>query len=435
MMYSTVQFIFYTAFALLALYYTPGRFKLWCVFLASVIWYLNWGALWFNIFAGIILFNIGILFLLKKRSDKKFFPYLVGLNVFIFVLLKILPEFIRFRTPYGTSFFMLILLGMIIDYWREETPIQKEDILPAMTMPLFFPVLMAGPIERRKHFFPQLKTIPPFSLNNLVDGILIFSIGYLKKFLIVDPYSRSVLSSSGIDNFIYQGLLDTFITYVLFCSYSEMGRGCAKAMGIDLAISFKPFYYAKNPNEFWQRWNITLGTWMRDYVTFPAMFKWGRKISPDFIILFSFLLMGLWHGIGLNWLCFGLLNGLAIYAFNVSQRKWSLPGIGIFLSVCIWIGNGLFQHKDFWHRMTRSFELIPELRVHDINLSLFLGAVGLLFVFEFVQEKKNKIDFFTGWSLWIKVALAVLVVFYFGWKLDDNSLIQTFDLPPVYFRI
>lgn len=433
MNYSSIPFIFFSLFFLLCLYYLPRSLKPGWLFIGSCFWYLNWSLQWFGIFLAIITVNIALIYFRPK--SKNFYPLLVAGNVLTFIALKSLPAISSLTTPYGTSFFMLIVLGMVIDFWRENSTLTKEDLLPAATMPLFFPILMAGPIERKKSLMAEFKNIQPFKIENLIDGGLIFGIGFLKKYFIVDIFGRSSISYGGFNNFIVHGLVSTFITYVLFCSYSEMGRGIARMMGIKISVSFRPFYYSKNPNDFWQRWNITLGTWMRDYVTFPAMFKWGRKISPDLIITFSFLLMGLWHGIGVNWLFFGLFNALMIYLFNVSNRRGNFPLVGFFLSFCIWVGNGTFQHQDFFQRITAPFHLIPDFKIHDINLPIFLTAISLLLVLEFFQEKKKESDFFTSWPVYIKAALFLLFAFWLRRELGFNGFYHAAELPPVYFRI
>lgn len=433
MMYASIPFVFFISLVLLILYYLPKKAKAWWLLISSLVWYFSWNESWPVIFFNITAFNTVSLFYLKPKNQK-LYGTLVFLNVLVFILLKTLPYFMKFTTPYGTSFFMLIQIGIVIDYWREKTSLESTDILPAFMSPFFFPLLMAGPIERKKSLFSEIKNIPAFKLENLIDGILIFSLGFMKKNLLVDPYANSEYISHSLSNFLLQGLLDTFMTYLLFSSYCEMGRGCAKAMGINLTNNFRPFYYSKNPSDFWQRWNISLGTWVRDYVTFPAMFRWGRKISPDIIIAGSFLIMGLWHGIGVNWLIFGLFNGAMIFLYNYSNRKGNFPLLGFFLSVCVWIGNGIFQQFNFWERITSpDFFVLPKL--NGANLPLFFAVLALLFIFEFFQEKKNKNDFFLEWSLKTKTIIAIFFIAWFAYQLDLNNFYWYQEAPPVYFRI
>lgn len=438
MIYPDVSFIFFSLAVVLCCFYARLSIRNLLLLIASVLWYFSWGKNGLLIFSSILFFNylaIVIFYNIGQNYRNKFFFLLTSVNIFIFFYLKLMPSLILDgETPYGTSFFMLIILGIIVDHWRENRSFQKSDSIALLTMPVFFPLLMAGPIERGKHLIPQLKQ-PIVTLEGLSDGILIFSLGFLKKRYIGDYLSESSFFRISSGNIIADALLQTFLIYVELSSYCEMGRGVARAMGINLNVNFRAFYYAKNPNEFWQRWNITLGTWIRDYITFPLMFRFGRKISPNLIIVFSFLLMGLWHGLTFNWLVFGIFNGLIIYLYNVLNKKTSTRFHGPLLSVCIWIGLGIFQNHNFWSSLQSPFHLIPTFDLSEVNVSFLVSVLLLFFGFEFLQEKKKDSDFFLKWSPVIKYTLAIMFMIWFIYGLKVNAFLENDELPPIYFRI
>lgn len=438
MIYPEISFIFFSLAVVLFCASVGQTLRCLFILVASALWYFSWGKDGLIIFSGILLFNYLLILFSKKFSDtnrSQFFFALTTINIVIFFFLKLMPFiFTDGATPYGTSFFMLIILGIIVDKWRENRSFEKSEAIPLLTMPVFFPLLMAGPIERAKHLVPQLKK-PEISLENLSDGILIFALGFLKKRYIGDYLSDSSLFRQSSGNFLIDGLFQTFLIYIELSSYCEMGRGVARALGINLTVNFRAFYYSKNPNDFWQRWNITLGTWIRDYVTFPLMFRFGRKISPNIIIVFSFLLMGLWHGLSLNWVAFGIFNGLVIYLYNVINRKTASQLHGYVLSACIWIGLGVFQYEDFLSRIKAPFKLIPHFDFSEINIVLLLTALLLFFGFEFLQEKKKDSDFYLKYSKTIKYTATILLIIWFMYALKINTFFENEELPPIYFRI
>lgn len=438
MIYSEVSFIFFSLAVILFCASVRSPFRSVFILIASTLWYFSWRKEGLIIFSEILLFNyLAILLSLKLENAYrgKFFFALTSINILVFVFLKLMPILIiDGETPYGTSFFMLLILGIIIDKWRENRPFEISETIPLLTMPLFFPLLMAGPIERAKNLVPQLKK-PELSLENLSDGILIFSLGFLKKRYIGDYLSDSSLFRQSSGNFLLDGLFQTFLIYIELSSYCEMGRGVAKALGINLTANFRAFYYSKNPNDFWQRWNITLGTWIRDYVTFPLMFRFGRKVSPNLIIVFSFLLMGLWHGLSFNWVVFGVFNGFVIYLYNLINRKTASQLHGHILSVCIWIGLGVFQYKDFLERISSPFKLIPHYDFSEINIVLLIAVLVIFFAFEFIQEKKKDPDFYLKYAPAIKYTVTTLLIIWFIYALKINAFLENEELPPIYFRI
>lgn len=438
MTYSEVSFIFFSLAVFLCCSNVRLSLRTGLLLATSALWYFSWGKTGLLTFSLIIFFNyLAILFSFKIANVRRtqFFFILTSLNVLIFFYLKLAPFFwIDNTTPYGTSFFMLIILGSIIDHWRENRRFQKSDTLALLTMPVFFPLLLAGPIERGKHLIPQLKK-PTITLEGLYDGILIFSIGFLKKRYISDYLFESSLLRVSSGNIIADALLHTFLIYVELSSYCDMGRGAAKTLGINLSVNFRAFYYSKNPNDFWQRWNITLGTWIRDYVTFPLMFRFGRKINPNIIIIFSFLLVGLWHGLTLNWLIFGLFNGLIICFYRLVNQKTTSRFHGPIFSICIWIGLGIFQDNNFWANLKSPFHLSPHFDLSEINISFFAPTLLLFFAFEFFQEKKKDLDFFLKWSPIVKYSLAILLIILFFYGLRINAFLESKELPPLYFQI
>ena len=438
MTYSSSVFIFYVAFALFFFSLLPRAWKIYGLYTISMLWYSSWGWPAVLTLIAISAFNFFLLRIVKNKNTF-FYSCLVVFNMIVFILFK------SFQPIYGLSFFYLTLLGLIIDLWRNKTQEFHKGLVEFALFPSFFATLMAGPILRQDQFFPQLRQWFKVLWTDVVDGTLIFSYGFVKKNTVghfLSQFEDNLLKTQGmgIGNFILFGLVATFRAYIDFSSYCDMGRGIAYCFGIKLVPNFTPFYYSRNPSEFWQRWNITLGTWIRDYVSFPLMLRWGRHLSQPLILMLSFILVGLWHGISWNWFLFGVFNGLLIVSFASLQRLFSrrsyiLAMSGMFFVLLLYIGNGVLQNS-------QSLELFKRISLAEawFDFSVFNTTLGLfyclpiLLIIEFFQEKKKNLDFYLAASIrWKQIAFAVTIGLFLL-LLHQNFLLEEPLLPPLYFR-
>ena len=174
----------------------------------------------------------------------------------------------------GISFFTFQSLSYIIDCYRGELPPEKNFIRYAAFVSLF-PQLVAGPIQRASHLLPQMQSQRTVSLVNVTDGLSLFVVGMVKKVAFADflaIYVNKVYASPG--EFDSPALL--LATYAFawqiyfdFSGYTDMARGVARMMGIDLSVNFNHPYLATSLRDFWRRWHISLSTWFRDYVYIP----------------------------------------------------------------------------------------------------------------------------------------------------------------------
>lgn len=450
MIYSSVAFIFFTAFVFLVHVFLPSGKRSWWLLLSSLVWLASWEWTWALLFLAISAANLlSIRLLIKKANYDFLFAWLTGLNVLLFIFLKSASlVFSDYVTPYGISFFMFMHIGFIIDVWRNPAQFSVEKNHQYLLFPSFFPELVGGPIMRGKDFFPQVREKIKLNTEGMVDGLLIFTVGFCKFFFLskgLSEINSAFLNGATRMSVLYLfffGLSGTIQAYVDFSSYCDMGRGVARLFGLSLPVNFTPFYYAKNPNDFWQRWNITLGTWIRDYISFPLLLRFGRKISPNVIMLFSFLLVGLWHGLTLNWILFGLFNGLIIVIYNYLNKKMRIPSLGIFAAFCIFIGNGIFQRtnsaKILGHIFsTPSLYYLPKTWPLswglDVNV-LFVLSFILLIGYDLMMEKRG-----ADWPVLLprkaKFIIALIIIVSFFFALNSDLFMEDITLPPAYFRI
>jgi D-alanyl-lipoteichoic acid acyltransferase DltB (MBOAT superfamily) len=184
----------------------------------------------------------------------------------------------------------------------------------------FFPHLIAGPIVRYRMLQPQLLRRHPFDADRFREGLLLFSIGLAKKTVVADTFARKAdryLGDPGQLGF-FTGwaaiLAFGFQIYFDFSAYSDMALGLARMFGIELPWNFNRPYSAVSPIDFWRRWHVTLSSWLRDYLYIPLGGNRKGAARRDANLLATMGLGGLWHGASLNFLVWGLYQGLLLLA-------------------------------------------------------------------------------------------------------------------------
>lgn len=239
--------------------------------------------------------------------------------------------------PVGISFYTFQTMSYTIDIYRGRMKPEQNFITFALYVS-FFPQLVAGPIEKAANLLPQLRQSHPFSYDNATYGLKLMAWGFFKKLviadrlaaLLVDPvYQNPSHYSGGV--FLLSSAAFALQIYCDFSGYSDIARGCAKTMGIDLMVNFKAPYLSASIREFWQRWHISLTSWFREYVYIPLG---GNRKGPWKKVLFvtiTFFLSGLWHGAGWNFVVWGLLHAVYLNAdFLFALNKQMSPPRGRF---------------------------------------------------------------------------------------------------------
>ncbi len=231
----------------------------------------------------------------------------VGLHVNVWTLKVILPVGISFYTFHGLSY--------VIDIYYDRIKPEKNYIDYAVFVS-FFPLLVAGPIERATHLLPQIKQPRRFDYTKALDGMRQILWGLFKKVVIADTcagYANSIFANYSHYNgstLLMGALFFTFQIYCDFSGYSDIALGTARLFGIDLLRNFAFPYFSRDIAEFWRRWHISLSTWFRDYLYIPLGGSKGGtwiKVRNTFII---FLVSGFWHGANWTFIIWGALNAL-----------------------------------------------------------------------------------------------------------------------------
>ncbi|TSC68819.1 MAG: putative membrane protein involved in D-alanine export [Parcubacteria group bacterium Gr01-1014_56] len=261
-----------------------------------------------------ILSNVGMLFVFK---------YFNFFNDNIAALAQVLHwnyslGALSLILPLGLSFHIFQSLAYIIEVYKGRYKAERNYLTYALYV-MFFPQLVAGPIERPAQLIPQLKAIQQFNYTQVISGLRLMAWGFFKKIVIANNLAILV-------NFVYarSGTADASMLliavfafsiqlYADFSGYSDIAVGSARMFGVELVQNFKQPYFSRSVAEFWRRWHISLSSWFRDYVYLPLAWKYSTHLGWLYAaIIVTFVLTGVWHGAGWNYVLMGLIFGLYI---------------------------------------------------------------------------------------------------------------------------
>ena len=259
-----------------------------------------------------VLLNVGLLVTFKYLGvigdTINFFGKMISLKTVV------LPELIL---PIGISFHTFQSMGYLIDVYKGTVPAEKNFFNFALFL-MFFPQLVAGPIERTANLMGQLKEKHYLKAENVSFGGRMMLYGMFKKIVVAD--SLAIVADRVFNNvgkfggwgLVFGVLCFTIQIYCDFSGYSDIAIGCAKIMDINLMKNFDTPYFSASVPEFWRRWHISLSTWFKDYVYIPLG---GNRVSkPRWVFnqLVTFTVSGVWHGAGYTYVVWGFLNGVYI---------------------------------------------------------------------------------------------------------------------------
>jgi alginate O-acetyltransferase complex protein AlgI len=269
-----------------------------------------------------IIINLGFLGVFKYYNFfiDSFAEALLGLGVQanFWTLQVILPVGISFYTFHGLSY--------IIDIYKERIQPEKNIITYSLFV-AYFPLLVAGPIERATHLLPQIKKRRFFDYSKGIDGVHQIIWGLFKKVVIADNcalYANDIFGHSESMNSLSLMLGTIYFSFQIygdFSGYSDIAIGTSKLFGIDLLRNFNYPYFSRDIAEFWRRWHISLSSWFRDYLYIPLGGSQGgmmMKIRNTFII---FLVSGFWHGANWTFIIWGAVHAAYFLPLLITQKN------------------------------------------------------------------------------------------------------------------
>ncbi len=340
--------------------------------------------------------------------------------------------------PVGISFYTFQVTAYVVDVSRGQERAERSywNLLFFTT---YFPQLVAGPIERVGHLLPRLKQLPHIHLNQVWSGALLASWGLFKKVFVADNLSQFV------DVLLVPGAQPPLLSYSVgacafalqvyadFSGYTDTARGVSRMLGIELTLNFNLPFLSSNPAEFWRRWHITLGAFLRDYVYIPLG---GNRVSlwrQSWNVIVVWTLGGLWHGASLGFLVWGIYCGVLVVLYllsapllaRIARTHPVLDGMLLYLGrayTFLTFAHGLllFRVENPAHLKFVLSNLNPFADGSFLHISVLgqlLFFAGPLLLMQFVQALRGKLEIWLDWPalmLGLACTTGLLAVVWFG---------------------
>ena len=349
MLFNSFQFLIFFPTVTIAYFLLPHRYRWALILAASCYFYMAFIPKYILILAITIMVDylagIGLeTFKGKKRRWLLFASILANIGMLGFFKyfnfananLVALSDFIGWNypiktlsiiLPIGLSFHTFQSLSYTIEVYRGRQKAERHLGYLA-TYVMFYPQLVAGPIERPQNILHQLHADHKFDYQRVTDGLKWMAWGMFKKVVIADRmalFANPVYNDPGSYTgpaILLATLAFTIQIYCDFSGYSDIALGSAQVMGIKLMKNFDHPYFSKSISEFWRRWHISLSTWFRDYLYIPLGGNRTTKPRWAFNIFLTFLISGLWHGANWTFVIWGALHGILILFSELTNGFW-----------------------------------------------------------------------------------------------------------------
>ena len=318
--------------------------------------------------------------------------------------------------PVGISFYTFQTMSYTIDIYRRKLE-PTDSFIDFALFVSFFPQLVAGPIERARNLLPEIAVLGKPTRTQISEGLVLLTVGYFKKVLIGDACGRIVDHIFGQPE-LYKSpellaglILFSIQIYADFSGYSNIARGLAKLLGIELMKNFEQPYLSANITEFWRRWHISLSSWLRDYLYIGLGGNRRGNGRTYLNLMTTMLLGGLWHGASWTFVVWGGLHGLYLavhkmvlgdrkvtdrltYTGPASAARWIVGVIGTNLLVLLtWL---FFRAADFdqaWYFLDQFAHWQgSELAGRFLGITLAFGAMMVLL---------DSLEYFTRSHVWL----------------------------------
>ncbi|MGZ8558335.1 MAG: MBOAT family O-acyltransferase [Chitinophagaceae bacterium] len=359
MLFNSIEFLFFFPIVTILYFVLPHKWRWLHLLIASCVFYMAFIPIYLLIlfFTIIIDYIAGIMIEnATGRRRKNYLIMSIVANVGVLAVFKYYNFFIEninqlFHSwnittsnvpyldiilPIGLSFHTFQAMSYTIEVYRGKYKAEKHFGIYALYV-MFYPQLVAGPIERPQNVLPQFHEKKFFNYDNVTDGLKLMMWGMFKKVVIADrlvQLTDPVFNDPHAYSPMVIVLAAIFFSFQIFCDfsgYSDIALGSARVMGFKLMKNFDRPYQARSISEFWKRWHISLSTWFRDYLYISLG---GNRVSIPrwyFNLFFVFLVSGFWHGANWTFVIWGALHGFylvfAIISENARDRINTLLGI------------------------------------------------------------------------------------------------------------
>lgn len=335
--------------------------------------------------------------------------------------------------PIGLSFHTFQAMSYVIEVYKKRCKAERHFGIYALYV-MFYPQLVAGPIERPQNMLHQFHKKHSFSYDLMVSGLRLMLWGFFKKMVVADRlaiFVNSVYNHPDGQNGTTIVIASIFFGIQIYCDfsgYTDIAIGCAKTMGFDLMKNFKQPYFAVNIKDFWRRWHISLSTWFRDYVYIPLG---GSKVSAPRLYLNLFLvffLSAIWHGANYTYIIWGILHASYYIIYIIIEPYLPKSIKNRFAEALIHVGSILltfilvtlawlfFRANNVTDAFTlihnlRSFGVKPDIGDRDTFNHCILAIVILYFVEYKIEYFPGKLNLFTSPNIFVRWGATMIMIF------------------------
>lgn len=362
-----------------------------------------------------VLFNIGILLVLKYSNF-----FIVSFNS----LFNTKYSLVKIILPLGISYYTLQAISYIVDVYRSKYKADRNFFHVSLFLS-FFPIITEGPISRFNDLTPKLLEGHSIKYENIINGFALMLWGYFKKLVIADRCGIFVLdvfsgNYSGIV-ILFGIILYTVQIYFEFSGCMDIVNGLSKTMGIELTNNFERPFFSKSIQEFWRRWHITLGSWLKDYVFYPVSLskasmkvnKFSRKrlgknlskvVPVMFSLFFVWFLNGMWHGASWKYVFYGL------YYYFIMMIGLLLKPLGDKILSTLKVNTKSQLYKIFQTLRTTLFVLIGMNIFRASTVKSAFYVIGLIF------RKSNTNLLMHGLTIidFIVISVGIIILLIYG---------------------
>ena len=480
MTFASYSFLLFAGL-LLILYYTIPRRGQWVLLLAaSYVFYLwegpkNLGYILLTTLTTYVATRImdHIQSQYDKRTAKKknrIWAWLcLGINFGLLGVCKVRFTFQNILLPMGISFYMFQSMGYVLDVYRGTVKAEKNPLKLALFVS-YFPQLVQGPISKFSQLAPQLFGSHPYDGKQVSFGLQRMLWGYFKKLVIADRIAVAVAALKAPE---YTGMpflvLTVFYAIQIYGDFTggiDIAIGLSEALGFRLTENFVRPFFSKDIAEYWRRWHISLGEWMKDYIFYPISVsspmrrlskvarkrwpKFGKRLPVYVASLVTWFCTGIWHGLTPNFILWGMMNCIVIVLseelnpvyekfhsrFHLKGKRW----YGVFEVARMFFLMNLIRTLDlfpdvgeYFRRLVSLFTSfhVPfmELGLTGLDYGILIFGILLMFLVSKIQEKKGSIRQFlwerTGlrYVLTLGLFLTVLLMGRYGIGYDAGNFI------------
>ena len=458
MLFNSIEFVFFFIIVTALFFILPHKYRWFLLLVSSCYFYMAFVPVYILIlgFTIVIDYFAGI-YLEETKGAKRKWLLIVSLiaNIGVLAVFKYYNFFndnltallygagyqnpipyLSILLPIGLSFHTFQAMSYTIEVYRNHQKAERNFGIYSLYV-MFYPQLVAGPIERPQNLLHQFYEKHSFNYARIAEGMKLMLWGFFKKLVIADRLAIFVDSAYNYPEqqtgltLIMATIFFAIQIYCDFSGYSDIAIGTARVMGFKLMTNFNRPYFSRNISEFWKRWHISLSTWFKDYLYISLG---GNKVSIPrwyFNLFFVFLVSGFWHGANWTFIIWGAINGFylvfalvtdkfstrLVNATGLNHHKKLLSFLNIiitFLLACFaWIFFRANSLKDAWLIIKKMATFSGPLHYENPSMLIFsfLG-IGMLFLYELKHEYfKNSLSLLNNQHWLVRnMTYAVLII-------------------------